>query len=272
MSITVEFRSKAAADQYRDDYEAYLCPVDDDDRRLKTVAFVSDTPEWLLDQARLDGKEGRAERAASTGQAGLTDGERDRINFSKGRANVPHARAVKSITADHGVDDWIAYYYPTLTVDEHRGVMEQAQEEGGGQRLDANEGRQAARTRDATRAQQSSECDHAADHYEHGDPEACEFLKDACRYDEDDAGDGEEIIGKAARALERAWGEYKGSITRLDREIEDIVESKRKAEGAAVAINAIRRDHGQEPIDRHANRRRTPALETGKGHSTRRIG
>jgi len=37
--------------------------------------------------------------------------------------------------------------------------------------------------------------------------------------------------------------------TRLDREIEDVVESKREAEGAAAAINAIRRDHGQEPME-----------------------
>jgi hypothetical protein len=68
--------------------------------------------------------------------------------------------------------------------------------------------------------------------------------------DEDDAGDGdEEITGKAAGALGRAWGGYKGAITRLDREIEDVVESKREAEGAAAAINAIRRDHGQEPME-----------------------
>jgi len=258
MSVTVEFGSKAAADQYRDDYEEYVCPIDDD-RRLKTVAFVSDTPDWLLDQARLDAEEGRAERAASAGQAELTDAERDRIDFSKGRANVPHARAVKGIAADHGVDDWLAHYDPTLTVDEHREVMERAGREGGGRRLDANEGRQAARARDAARAQQSSECDHAADHCEHGDPEACEFLKNACGYDdeevasildEDGAGEGtEEITGKAAGALGRAWGGYKGAITRLDREIEDVVESKREAEGAAAAINAIRRDHGQEPME-----------------------
>jgi hypothetical protein len=118
MSVTVEFGSKAAADQYRDDHEEYICPVDDD-RRLKTVAFVGDTPEWLLDQARLDAEEGRAERAASAGQATLTEAERDDIDFSKGRANVPHARAVKGIAADHGVDDWLAYYDPSLTVDEH---------------------------------------------------------------------------------------------------------------------------------------------------------
>jgi hypothetical protein len=90
--------------------------------------------------------------------------------------------------------------------------MERAREEGGGRRLDANEGRQAARARDAARAQQSSECDHAADHCEHGDPEACEFLKNACGYDDDEvasildedtAGDGpDEITGKAAQRVD----------------------------------------------------------------------
>jgi hypothetical protein len=50
MSITVEFGSKAAADQYRDDYEEYICPVDDE-RQPKTVVFVSDRSDWLLNQA-----------------------------------------------------------------------------------------------------------------------------------------------------------------------------------------------------------------------------
>ncbi|MFD1633161.1 hypothetical protein ACOZ4L_05650 [Haloplanus ruber] len=263
MSITVEFGSKAAADAYRDDHEEYICPVDDD-RRLKTVAFMSDTPEWLLDQARLDAEEGRAEREASAGQATLTDGERDRIDFSEGRANVPHARAVKGIATDHGVDDWTAHYDPTLTVDEHREVMERAGREGGGQRLDANEGRQAARARDAARAQQSSECDHAAGHCENGDPEACEFLQNVCEYNEKEvnemlppvASDGglksgdpgpDELTGQQAGAVHRSMGGYAGAVDSVESALETLREEWSNAQQAAKAVNSVRRSVGYEP-------------------------
>ena len=60
MSPTVEFGSKAHADEYSDDYPDHICP--DDDARLQTVRFSSNAPEWLLEQARLDADEDRAKR------------------------------------------------------------------------------------------------------------------------------------------------------------------------------------------------------------------
>ena len=102
------------------------------------------------------------------------------------------------------------------------------------------------------------ECDHAHDHCQHGDPDACEFLSEACDYDEDevarilddsDASDEREIEGEAAGAMARSWQGYKAGIARLERELDDALEAKRNAEQAAASINAIRADHGQDPIE-----------------------
>jgi hypothetical protein len=228
---------------------------------MRTVTFASSAPDWLIEQAELEAMETRGEREASTGQVGLTDHERDEIDFSKDRASVPHARAVKAIARDKGVDDWLAYYDPTITVEEHYGTMERARSEGGGRRLDAGEERMAERRRDASRAAQSSQCDHARGHCEHGDPEACEFLRDACDYsgeeieeilaeDQDDVDEGErEIEGKAAGAMQRAWNGYKASITLLQESVDDYLGPEwDNAQQAARAINEIRREHGQDPI------------------------
>ncbi|WP_340101232.1 hypothetical protein [Salinibaculum salinum] len=73
MTPSVEFPSgsKNVADTYRDDYPDYICP--DDDRRLLTVTFTSDAPDWLLEQARRDAADARGEHEEGAGQVGLTD-------------------------------------------------------------------------------------------------------------------------------------------------------------------------------------------------------
>lgn len=118
MSPTVEFPSgsKAVADSYRDEYPDYICP--DDDRRLLSVTFTSDAPDWLLEEARRDAADARGESEEGAGQVRLTDYERSEIDFTKARASVPHARAVKGIAASEGVDDWLSYYDETLSVDD----------------------------------------------------------------------------------------------------------------------------------------------------------
>ncbi|WP_232703141.1 hypothetical protein [Halobacterium wangiae] len=155
-----------------------------------------------------------------------------------------------------GVDDWTSHYDATLSVDEHRDLAEQAAREDSGKRLDAGDSTDDRLGR--AEAAMGEECDHARGHCEHGDPDACEFLTDACGYDEaevadildeDGADTEEEITGPAAGALGRAWQGYKAGISRLERAIEDALEAKRDAEGAAAAINAIRVDHGQEPLE-----------------------
>ena len=129
MSQTIEFGSKQTADEYREEYSECVCPVDDD-RRLKTVAFVSDAPGWLIEQAEVEAASGRSERANSGGQTELTKGEKDRLGPFTGQNNYRKAAAVKGVLLDAGVDDWTAHYDPTLSVDEHRDVAERAAREG----------------------------------------------------------------------------------------------------------------------------------------------
>jgi len=253
VSEAVEFGEKPAADAYRDEHPEHICPVDDD-RRFKTVHFTSDTPEWLLDQARAQADEGRAAREDTTGQADLTDAERDRIDFSDPRASVPWARSIKALAEKYGVSDWTSYVDGTLSVDEHRQVMEEAGQEGGGARDDGDQ-RDAERERQAAAREQAEGCDHARDHCEHGDPDACEYIQNACGYEEDEVSsilgepeESDEITGDAAGALARIWGGYKAAIARFERELGDIEEAKAHAEQAAASINAIRDEHGQDAM------------------------
>jgi len=261
VSREITFGRKEAADKYREEHEEFLCS--EDDARLKTVRFSSDAPEWLIEQAQLEAMESRGEQEQSTGQVPLSDHERGEIDFSKARASVPHARAVKAIAREQGIDDWLAHYDPTLGVDEHRSTFEEITPSGG-RHLDSHEERQAQRRRDAARTAQSEQCDHARGHCQNGDPSACEFLRDACGFDQeeidefldpDDAdqdgagGRSQEITGKAAGAMQRAWDGYRASISLLDESVKDYLRPEwDNAQQAARAINAIRDEHGQDPL------------------------
>jgi len=255
VATEIEFGTKATADSYREEHEEFLCS--EDDARLKTVRFSSDAPEWLIEQAQLEAMESRGEQNNSTGQVPLSDHERGDIDFSKTRASVPHARAVKAIAREQGIDDWLAHYDPALGVDEHRSTFEEITPSGG-RRLDSHEEREAQRRRDAARTAQGEQCDHARGHCENGDPDACEFLRDACGFDQDEIESfldpdepkdaDQEITGKAAGALSRSWGGYQAAVGRLDSALDEVHESWRHAQQAGKAINAIRGEHGQDPI------------------------
>lgn len=294
MSIPIEFGEKAAADEYRDEHPDAICPVDDD-RRTKTVHFVSDTPDWLLDQARAEADEGRAAREAGPGQSPLTDAERDRIDFSADRASVPWARSIKALAEQHNVSDWTSYVDDTLTVDEHREVMKRAGQEGGGARDDGDQ-RDAQRAQQAARRQQAEGCDHARGHCEHGDTEACEFLREACGYEESEVeqllggtdlepqtdepagtqqeelvevGGGDfpkmQVSPEIAGALSRSWQGYKSATSRLERELADVREAVVNARQAMRAINAIREDHGQDALHPNDLHELLAALEAMPG-------
>lgn len=238
----IEFGSKETANQFRADHEEWLCPVDDD-KRQKTVAVVSDAPEHVVERAEVTAASGRSERSGDGGQVELTDSERDRIDFSEGRASVPHARSVKGLARSEGVDDWLAYYDTQLTVDEHRDVMAQAGQEGGGRRLDEDDS--ADDRLGEAEAALGGQCDHARDHCEHGDPDACEFLQEACGFDEeaveeilsDEEGDPDagDLPGHVYGALQMLWNAYRAGLG----------EAKR----AAAGINEIRQQYGQEPLE-----------------------
>lgn len=243
MAERIEFGSKALADAWRRRAreQGYLCPADD--ARLKTVMLRSDTPEAFVEEAHRAADEDRAERERGPGQVELTEHEREQIDFSKGHASVPHAQAVKGIATAEGVDDWLSYYDPTLTVDEHRQVMARAATEGGGDRLDAEESATSKAGRAAAMAQ-AGQCDHARGHCEHGDADACEFLSEHCGLTAEEVAeimdettaDSElgELPGEAYGALSKLWAQYKAGVA--------------DAKEAAAGINEVRAQYGQDPI------------------------
>ncbi|ELY99465.1 hypothetical protein [Natrialba asiatica] len=253
MTERIEFGSKAAADQFRDEYADHLCA--DDDRRLKTVAISSDAPNYVLETATIEASDSQADRDGS-GQLPLEDHEIESIDWSKGRANVPWARSVKAVMRDEGVDDWLAFLDPSLTVDEHRDVAKRATRDERGDRLDSESDvdEQLAETRAA-----GDQCGNAATHCEDGDDAACEFLTDECGFDEsevqtllsnfDDEVPSDEITGKWLGTIRRAWQGYHNATDTLEAALAEAGDSVNHAIAAAKAINGIRRAHGQDEIE-----------------------
>jgi len=263
----IEYGSKDAADAARERHSEYLCT--DDDRRLKTVAYSSDTPDSVLETERIEAADGRGERTDGPGQVPLSDSERKQIDFSQKRANTAHARSVKGIAQSEGVEDWVSYYDGTLTVDEHREVMDKASRESGARSGEESAQEKAGR---AARAAQSSRCDHARGHCENGDPEACEFLTQTCGYSEEeigqfiddgpaDQGEQQELVTvgggeypemelrpETAGALRRGWQGYKASVSDLEAALSRSREAVINARQAWRAVNRIREANGQEPM------------------------
>lgn len=270
MSEAVEFGSKLVADDYREEYPNFICT--DDDARLKRVTFTSDAPDWLLEQARLEAQEGRAERDTESVSVELSESERDRISDQGGftqQATVWSWQSAKGVFEREGLTGQFWDAIPSLVdyddpaegaeeyiEDARRSDMEQGtQSASGGARDDGREDVQATRkARETAAAAQSEQCDHARGHCKHGDPGACEFLRDACGLEDDEveqllAGDGdEEITGQAAGTLKRSWQGYKGGISDLAEALEDARDAWSNAQQAARAINRIREAHGQDPI------------------------
>ena len=254
MTERIEFGSKAAADQFRDEYADHLCS--DDDRRLKTVAISSSAPDHVLETATIEASDSQADRDGS-GQLPLEDHEIESIDWSKGRANVPWARSVKAVMRDEGVDDWLAYLDPSLTVDEHRDVAKRATRDEQGDRLDAETSvdEQLA----SVASFRDEQCGHAATHCEEGDDDACGFLVDECDIDEDEVQSllsdfeeeipEDEISDKWLGALKRAWTGYHNATDTLEAALEEATEAINYAVAAARAINGVRRAHGQDEIE-----------------------
>lgn len=245
MPVEAEFGSKTQADAFREEHTEHL--AESDDRRLKTVALTDDAPEWVADRAEAGELEGRAETEGGYGQVALTDHERDQIDFSKGRANVPHARSVKAALTKQGVGDWLAHYDPTLTVDEHADDVAEHGKGGGGQRdRDPDDPDVLEEQRRQAAMAAGTECNHAEDHCRHGDPEACEFLGEACGFNEDEiasimgaseaAPDAstDDLPGPVYNALSGAWTGYKTGVAR--------------AEQYGRIINRIRAENDMDPL------------------------
>ncbi|DAC85278.1 hypothetical protein [Natrinema versiforme] len=253
MTERFEFATKQAADLFRDENEEHLCS--DDDRRLKTVAVSSSAPDRLLEEAAIETAATRAERDG-TSQLPLDDHERDSIDFSQGRASVPWARSIKAIMRAEGVDDWLAYLDPSLSVDEHQEVAQRAARDEQGDRLDAEDSIDDRLA--SVEGFQSSRCDSAETHCEEGEDDACEFLVNECGVDRDEVQSllsdfeeipADEIEGRWLGALKRAWNGYKGATRRFSEALETAREARQDAEAAAKAINGVRQAHGQDEIE-----------------------
>ncbi|WP_144901342.1 putative sodium/potassium/calcium exchanger [Halobellus captivus] len=277
MTEFIEFGSKTAADSVREQFEEHLCSVDDD-KRLKTVAFTSDTPESVLQQAEAQAQETRAEDRQGAVMSGpLSESTRKKIKkfdgFSKTNTTMSWRRAkgvyqreghperfFESISALADYDDPKEGAEAEIRA-RREGAVQHGTNSISGEMNRGEEDIQDDRTiADAARTVQSEGCDHARDHCEHGDSEACEFLQEACGFDEGEVNelltvtDGgreeieREITGQAAGALKRSWQGYQGATADLAEAIEQVAEKWENAQQAAKAINAVREKHGQDPI------------------------
>lgn len=267
MSPELEFPTKAAADRVRDQHSDHLCT--DDDRRLKTVTFTSDTPESVIDQAEaVATSEQAAADRPSIEAVELTEAEKRDFDFSRDGVNVPKARYLKGLGAEYGVDAF-QHVDPgeVDNVTDARPILERAAKSGGIDRGGgANYDDEATERQQRERREQAEKhakegCDHARDSCEHGEPEACEFLTEACGYDDqqveqllsggsttDETSTEQGLSGEQKGALQRSWGGYKAAISEIDRLLTHLEERKAAAQQAFAAINQIREQAGQEPI------------------------
>ncbi|MDZ7689255.1 MAG: hypothetical protein U5J64_11210 [Halobacteriales archaeon] len=259
--VGVEFGAKETADAFRDDHAEHLHP--NDDARSKTVFFDEDTPDNVLEEARKQAVETRADKTKdSYGQAKLTEREKGEIDFSE--TSLFHAQTVKAIAAGEGVSNWLDYYDRTLTADEHIDIMQNAK---AASRLDSDELDDETvdeKLAEMEKTAESQECDHAESGCKDGYEEACDFLVEECGVpqnrvdeflDEDDFDgsdaempgdsdlDSDDLPLEVRIALKKAWTGYRAG------------RAEAKEGGAATEarmyagiINSIRQGIGQDMI------------------------
>lgn len=269
MTHAIEFGSKPAADAAREEYETHLCSQDD--RRLKTVRFSSDTPESVLSRVRAHADADRHDADQRSTTASLSEATRERIKeldgFDNDTATVFNWESAKGVFAREGLTDQFRDHIGSLTdyddpIEGAEIVVDRITATGdvsGGARDHGEEDERAKRKAVAAAERELSEgCDHARGHCRMGDPEACDHLRDACGFDEEEietmladepADDGDEITGKHAGALSRSWKGYKGGIAALDQLLDRIEGEWDHAQQAARVINRVREQHGQDPLD-----------------------
>lgn len=267
----VSFGSLDAANAARTEYSEHLCT--DDDRRLKTVRFSSDTPEGVRDVVRAQAMESRSLEDRRSQTSDLSQGEIEKIKRSDGFAGPATTFSWESAKGVFAREGEMSHFSDAIgSIADYEDPIEGAEawigkfrESGGslGSKRDVGDEdiRQQQRAEKAAKAAQGGQCDHATGHCRHGDPDACEFLREACGYSEDeveellgaaeeDVDTTEEITGEAAGALKRAWGGYKGAVSAVDESLSEWLSPNwEQAQQSAKAINAIRRQHGQEPMD-----------------------
>lgn len=269
----------STARDFRGRYPDHLCPVDDD-ARTKTVCFVSDTPEHIIEEARDVATTEQAEaEEESLDPVELSGADKRRLDFSREGVNVPKARYLKSLGERYSVDPFDHVDLAEIdAVRDAEPILERARRSGGTNRGGGTarfDDEAAARERRERRAgaeqARSEECNHAEDHCANGDPEACEFLQEVCglseeevadmadlepdmRADPDDPSEGEagdlfdRLDGPSKGAYARSWGGYQAATEAIQEAVEQAVAGLDDAHDAARAINGIRAEEGADPI------------------------
>ncbi len=203
MSTRIEFGSLDAANQARDDWSEYVCPVDDD-RRMTAVAFVSDTPEDVLDAIRLEAQDARTEQRQKSASVGLTEDERKRISDLGGfdqRTTTLSWASAKGVFAREGLVDSFHDAMGALTDydDPAEGAEEWIRNQreadatkgtagvSGGRRDAGDVDQQRQRKAGVAAAKARGEgCQQAHDYCTGGDEDACKHLREVCGYDEEE--------------------------------------------------------------------------------------
>jgi len=160
-----------------------------DDERSSTIELAEDAPraaETILSQEAV---EAEAAANAGAGQAGLSDKELDKIDWSAKGQNVMHARSAKAQLQQNGIVNWIDHYSGDIPSGSFDSVADKVKESGGsgGRRNDSNDGETgsaSAMARGRGRAVERAE-DAVADKTE-GWQDAADVLRTEHGYTQDD--------------------------------------------------------------------------------------
>lgn len=179
-SQRVDFGSRGAARQVRNNPQLRGFVAEGDDARSSTVRLKSGTPESALNRIGNLAAESRQKDAAKAGQSELSRRERSKIDFSRQGVNVPKARSLKAIAEKEGVSDFLQFADLTLTVDENREVLERAsREEKGSRGLGRSSEKDVTmRAAGAFDRQREEEVGHAKGPAFGGDPDAQALLRE----------------------------------------------------------------------------------------------
>jgi len=144
-NIEADVRDRDVADSIRQRIKQQHGPealAATDDERSSTIELAEDAPraaERILSQ---EAAEAEAAANAGAGQAGLSDKELDKIDWSKDNQNVMHARSAKAQLQANGVTNWIDHYSGDIPSGSFDSVADKVKESGGsgGRRNDSNDG------------------------------------------------------------------------------------------------------------------------------------
>ena len=172
----IETGDRGTARQLRSRLDEDALDDRDDGREAAVVVDTDAIDDRTLSDVRGEAVESiDSRRGDMAGQAELTDAEKRRLDFTE--TTVVEARTAKASLQEQGVDDWTAYFDPTLTTSEMASIAQSTQASGGARMDQADTERaQQRRGAQARRAELESGERHARDGCKSGFEQACEEL------------------------------------------------------------------------------------------------